>query len=454
MNDYTKELKNIELFFETNSVEDKLNVAEELLLVYIGIINGSDVAFMDELEQKVDGVVDDFELFTEEYTLETGAVIITLLQDIAESINTQDGETIQNNTSKIAKEIVYFLGDDNVSSLQNVVKYYQAEYKSFSQNNSFNVQASEIVKTLEENSQLITLDSSKIANVPEDKQYAIIAMILQEVYMIMGIIELSNRNAREDMFSQEEYDDEDFDIKEKMAETIAKVKNRDEDIYEKADFAYSPTDKIVCNICHNFYAPSGIQRHVGSCSKKYVESDNSNNSSYLVKISDKYMQDYFLHVLISDEAQLYHLDTFLRDIWLECCGHMSSFRQGHDELEMDDYVECLTHTKKTQYTYDFGSSTNLIIEFKKEFKGTQEHLIKLVARNSVVKASCHSCDKKDAKFICPECLYGGDETILCKECVSKHVEKYHDSESYMISEFVNSPRTGVCGYGATDIEFK
>jgi hypothetical protein len=33
----------------------------------------------------------------------------------------------------------------------------------------------------------------------------------------------------------------------------------------------------------------------------------------------------FLHILVNGKAQMKVVDTFLRKIWLECCGHFSNF---------------------------------------------------------------------------------------------------------------------------------
>lgn len=452
MNDYKNDFKNIVDFFETKGLKDKLYAGEELLYMYIGIINSASGGFIDSLESRAGVAANTFDTFIDEYTLEVGSVMAALLQDIAEIISSGDSQKIENEISQIAHDIMAFMGKDTLKCLQNLINHYQSEYKLFKSTTSHESEIAESFLLFEEDSQLLTLDTAKIANLGKEKEFVVIVMLLQEIFMIMSLVnmdEMSKGNMN-DVLTQEEYEDEEFDIKEKMRTAIEQ--NKDQVLYEKADFAYSPTDKVVCNICHGFYAKSGIQRHVGACAKKYVESDKSADSSYLFKITDKYRTDYFLHVLISDKARLEHLDTFLRDIWLECCGHMSSFRQGRDELEMDEYVESLTHTKKTEYTYDFGSSTDLIIEFKKEFHGTQEHLIKLVARNAAIKVPCHRCEKKDAKYICTECLYGGDEVIFCEDCVKKHTKKYHDDEEYMISHFVNSPRTGVCAYGELEEE--
>jgi len=454
MNDYKKELQNIQSYFNKYAALKSLNAGEELLYTYMGIINSEGVGFMDALMQRTGLDEDAVSLILDDYTLEVGAVMSTLMVDIAEIINSHNQELVNDKMSAISQIIIDILGESSRNILQKLVEHYQSEYKIFAKDYPYNDESKKVIKMLEENSQLLLLDNERVSTIPQEKLYMLIAMLFQEVFMVMSMVnmkELESGN-KFDMITQEEYENEDFDVKEKIASEIAKARTEDMEIYERADFAYSPTEKVVCNICHKFFATSGIQRHVGSCAKKYVE-DGGNKSSFLLKIYDKYMSDYFLHVLISEDAQLGHLDTFLRDIWLECCGHMSAFRQDRDELEMDDYAECLTHKKKTEYTYDFGSSTNLIIEFKKEFYGTQEHLIKLVARNTAIKAPCHICDKEDSKYICTECMYGGDEVIFCEKCVKKHIKKHHDGESYMISHFVNSPRTGVCGYGEMEDEF-
>ncbi len=455
MNDYVKDLKGIQKYFKKYGVLKNLNAAEELLYMYVGIINSEDGEFIDALAQRTGLSEDSLYLIIDDYTLEVGAVMAALMQDIAEAINSDNQQIVNDTIGSIANDIIAFISEDNVEVFRKLIEHYQSEYEFFKKSCSFDDEAKEMIQSLADNSQLLTFDTMQIAKIPQENRYALVAMLLQEVFMVMGMVNIKEMQSGNhiDMITEEEYENEDFDIKEKMAQAIKEAKNSNQAVYEKADFAYSSTEKVVCNICHKFFAPSSIQRHVGICAKKYVQNSGGETKSYLLKIYDKYMPDYFLHILISEDAQLGHLDSFLRDIWLECCGHMSAFRQGHDELEMDDYVECLTNVKKTEYTYDFGSSTNLVIEFKKEFHGTQEHLIKLVARNTAIKASCHTCEKKEAEFICAECLYGGDEIIFCDDCVKKHIEKYHDGESYMISNFVNSPRTGVCGYGAIEEEF-
>jgi hypothetical protein len=45
----------------------------------------------------------------------------------------------------------------------------------------------------------------------------------------------------------------------------------------------------------------------------------------LIKVEGAYQKEYWLFLDIALNATLEDLDAFLRQIWLECCGHMSGF---------------------------------------------------------------------------------------------------------------------------------
>lgn len=51
-------------------------------------------------------------------------------------------------------------------------------------------------------------------------------------------------------------------------------------------------------------------------------------------ITGKYDKDYWLIIEISENTSLKELDQFLRDIWLECCGHLSAFEIGGIQYEV------------------------------------------------------------------------------------------------------------------------
>ena len=55
----------------------------------------------------------------------------------------------------------------------------------------------------------------------------------------------------------------------------------------------------------------------------------------------RYLPEYWMHLEVPADATLGSLDRFLRDTWLECCGHMSEFeiegtRYPIEPMEVDD----------------------------------------------------------------------------------------------------------------------
>ena len=47
----------------------------------------------------------------------------------------------------------------------------------------------------------------------------------------------------------------------------------------------------------------------------------TNINKFILEISSEYNNDYWLYIAIDTNATLKDLDQFLRDVWLECCGH-------------------------------------------------------------------------------------------------------------------------------------
>lgn len=91
----------------------------------------------------------------------------------------------------------------------------------------------------------------------------------------------------------------------------------------------------------------------------------------------KYGREHCLFVEVKETASLKDLDSFLRDIWLECCGHLSGFEIEGISYEAEtgcDYtwqevsksmncklMSVLRKGLTFDYEYDFGSTTGLMI---------------------------------------------------------------------------------------------
>ena len=152
--------------------------------------------------------------------------------------------------------------------------------------------------------------------------------------------------------------------------------------------------------------------------------------------------------------KLNKLDDFLREIWLECCGHLSAFRidgrsyavvsmDGFDERNMNHAMEKVLYPDiKFYHEYDFGTTTELTLRVlvEEEFKAPANG-IKLLARNTPPEFFCMNCPSP-ATQLCVKCSWEGDgQGLLCGKCVAKH-----ECDEEMFLPMVNSPRVGMCGY--------
>jgi hypothetical protein len=150
---------------------------------------------------------------------------------------------------------------------------------------------------------------------------------------------------------------------------------------------------------------------------------------------------YWMHLKALGSATFRDLDMFLRDTWLECCGHMSVFSPGEEEIDMGERLaDVLEPGIKLPYEYDFGSTTELLLTVISEFKGNlKKGKVEILARNVAPQIICNQCEKP-ATTICTECIYD-NQGWLCDDCAGKH-----GCDEEMFLPLVNSPRTGVCAY--------
>lgn len=183
---------------------------------------------------------------------------------------------------------------------------------------------------------------------------------------------------------------------------------------------------------------------------------------YLLKIFSPGQPEYWLYIDLSDNLTLLDLDSFLRNTWLECCGHLSSFTIDDqtyeyqlDKLFDNDSKSMRIKLKKLLYKgmsigyiYDYGSSTEIeikVISSHSDITKNSSKFIKISARNDDIDFRCIKCKKEKATEICTICLYekegGRTQSSFCKSCGMKH-----DCGEEMTLPIVNSPRSGICGY--------
>jgi hypothetical protein len=170
-----------------------------------------------------------------------------------------------------------------------------------------------------------------------------------------------------------------------------------------------------------------------------------------LQVEGLYSPIYWLHIEIPAKATLKALDRFLRDVWLECCGHLSSFEINgktffSERMEPGDRSMNFALSKivapgmKFHHIYDFGTSTELLLNVISTREGQpQGKGVLVMARNDPPDIRCGACGKP-ATLICCQCS-DEDTGYVCDECAKKH-----ECGEDMLLPLVNSPRAGMCGY--------
>jgi len=195
-----------------------------------------------------------------------------------------------------------------------------------------------------------------------------------------------------------------------------------------------------------------MTRHLSTCGAPGPEKEPPNQSFHLF-VEARHNKMYWMHLGVPLDAPLARVDAFLRDIWLECCGHMSAFtiegRQylsaGARELGESGMGvrtgRVLYPGMVFTYEYDFGSTTELKLKVLalRELE-TNRGKVKPLARNDEPEVACEQCGNHTATQICQECDCKG-QGWLCEACAEGH-----DCDPELLLPVVNSPRAGVCGY--------
>jgi len=212
-----------------------------------------------------------------------------------------------------------------------------------------------------------------------------------------------------------------------------------------------------CLFCGKTFAKAGITRHMSMHLQDVVKTGQSGQSFFVkVELPKRWgPAPFFLSLWIDGETTLSTLDKFLRDIWLECCGHMSAFRISKSkEIPMSRKVnQVFKKGVVVDYEYDFGSTTELSITVVEEYPVKADKKIVLLSRNEPIQAMCATCNKEAATQICTVCSYKA-YSMFCDKCAKKHAKTCEDFDDYASMPVVNSPRMGVCGYtgGSIDVE--
>jgi hypothetical protein len=218
------------------------------------------------------------------------------------------------------------------------------------------------------------------------------------------------------------------------------------------------TSKGKCLFCNNEFSKGGMTKHLSACKAKVAEIEAENQAKvaktkiFHLVVEGRSVYQYWMHIEIPAKATLLDLDHFLRETWLECCGHLSAFEINGISYSADaesvrefggksmrvTLDKALTLGTQFGHEYDFGTTTELRLKLVGVRDGVTKE-IKLLAQNEPPAVKCEICGNP-ATQVCSGCIWD-NEGWVCDE----HGEEHECGED-MLLPVVNSPRVGMCGY--------
>jgi hypothetical protein len=202
------------------------------------------------------------------------------------------------------------------------------------------------------------------------------------------------------------------------------------------------TNSGICALCGQRATKTKMIAHLETCAAAH-DVIGQPQPLVVLRFGPAGAPRYWLVIEAKANAQLGHVDELLRQLWLECCGHMSAFRVGRRELAMTTAAGAAfaRSGSKVDYEYDFGSTTALVGELVGKRQGSIGRApVRLIARNEPILWPCGECSAP-ATLVCPFCI-DSDDALFCAAHAEEH--EHADEEAYL--PVVNSPRMGVCGY--------
>lgn len=206
-----------------------------------------------------------------------------------------------------------------------------------------------------------------------------------------------------------------------------------------------------CAYCEFEGTKASVTKHLSSCIKRQesiskAESKKGNKEKlFHLRVQDRYLKDFWLDLEMRGSASLKDLDHYLREIWLECCGHLSQFGDWGMEIAMSRKADKVFKPDfETIHLYDFGTTSETLVKCVDVREGvpTTKYPITLMSRNQIPEVQCMKCDER-ATSLCMECMYEYEDSgLLC----DTHAETHPHDNYGEPSPLLNSPRVGMCGY--------
>lgn len=204
----------------------------------------------------------------------------------------------------------------------------------------------------------------------------------------------------------------------------------------------------TCSTCLQTVRKNQMRRHLRQC-------PGEGNGMLLEVTNAGSPKSYWLYLSAAPDATLGELDALLRAVWLECCGHLSSFEvggrggpryesHGYDDFGWDDdqpqgldqlVATALPPGTTAVYEYDFGTTSMLDICGRGQpVRAPSGGTVQLLARNLAPVVGCQVCRAAASRV--------DWERVLCEACW----RGLDEDEREMLLPLCNSPRAGLCGY--------
>ena len=158
----------------------------------------------------------------------------------------------------------------------------------------------------------------------------------------------------------------------------------------------APKTVGTCFICGKTLGKTAMKNHI-----LREHSASRGVDSLLLKIEGGSAKEYWLFVDIAKDRPLSVLDSFLRKIWLECCGHLSRFLNlAYSEIGKTRKLGVFAAGDQLIHEYDMGTTTECLITVVGETRRPlQKSPVRLLARNVAPVFNCALCGKP-AALIC------------------------------------------------------
>ncbi len=210
----------------------------------------------------------------------------------------------------------------------------------------------------------------------------------------------------------------------------------------------------TCALCGYEGTKAALTKHLTTCPTEHDQTTGKQEQIFRLRVADDDVGIYWLDIELKASTNLLELDQFLRDIWLECCGHLSAFEINRQQYPVpyEGYQEVADQSMDIQagkllssglvfsYEYDFGSTTSLGLKVISERTGRFDGSLRLLSCNKPYEWHCCKCDEA-ASCINTEEMFESENPFYC----DKHAAE-HPNQDYAFLPVVNSPRMGVCGY--------